>query len=465
VTLRPWSTALLCAVASAAAFLAAAALAPGSSTPVSAPATEAHEHAETPLLLSPRRPRLTRRQRILLNAVRRARTPGGGHAKAVAEGQFDPPPAPCSPSLAGLSGPEMSEGTTESGLPLAAGTDLSAVMIFVDFFDVRATESTTQLHNRLVPNARAWYAEASYGRATLDVTPIHRWFRMARGSRDYGIQNGLTFAEHKHYVADALAAADAEVDFSRYRIVYVVAARGSALLRSPAFHAVPGDGIAVDGVEVRHSATFGEDVREVSPPGYGSNVVVHETGHLLGLPDLYDGTATDYSRLFRFTGDWDAMSSTNTGAHFLAWHKWKLGWIDQTQLTCLHDPGEVTATISPAAAASGLKAVVVPTGPSTAFVIEARRRSGQDARLCEAGVLIYSVDALVHSGAGPIRVQPAQRDRNPELVESCGDLYNAPFDRAAGEDAHFYNRAAGLRVEVLGSNRSGYRVRVTRSKL
>lgn len=462
VTFRPRSTAVTCALASAAAFLAAATLAPGSSTPVSAADAEAHEHAETPVLLSPRRPRLTRRQRMLLNAVRRARTPVGGHAKAVAEGQFDPPPAPCSPSLAGLSGPEMSEGTAESVLPLAAGTDLSAVMIFVDFSDVRATESTAQLHNRLVPNARAWYAEASFGRATLDVTPIHRWFRMARGSRDYGIQNGLTFGEHKNYIADAIAAADADVDFSRYRIVYVVAARGSALQRSPAFHAMPGHGISVDGVEVRHSATFGEDVREVFPARYGSNVVVHETGHLLGLPDLYDGAATDYSRLFRFAGDWDTMGSTNTGAHFLAWHKWKLGWIDQTQLTCLRGPGELTATISPAAAPSGLKAVVVPTGPSTAFVIEARRRAGQDARLCEEGVLIYSVDALVHSGDGPIRVQPAQRDRNPDLVDSCGALYNAPFDRAAGEDAHFQNRAAGLTVEVLGSNRAGYRVRVIR---
>jgi hypothetical protein len=60
-------------------------------------------------------------------------------------------------------------------------------------------------------------------------------------------------------------------------------------------------------------------------------------------------------------------------------------------------------------------------------------------------------------------VQPAQRDRNPDLVESCGALYNAPFDRAAGEDPHFQNRAAGLTVEVLGSNHAGYRVRVKRS--
>ena len=60
-----------------------------------------------------------------------------------------------------------------------------------------------------------------------------------------------------------------------------------------------------------------------------------------------------YSRSFRFAGEWDTMGSTNTGAHFLAWHKWKLGWIDQTQLTCLRGSGEVTTTISPAAATGG----------------------------------------------------------------------------------------------------------------
>ena len=462
MTLRPWSTALTCAFASAAAFLAVATLAPGSSTPVAAAGAEAHEHVETPLLLSPRRSPLTRRQSILLNAMRRTKTPVGGHARAVADDQFDLDPTPCSPSLAGLPEPELSEGTNASMLPLAAGRDLTAVMIFVDFPDLHATESTAQLHNRLVPSARVWYAEASYGRATLEVTPVHRWFRMARGSRNYGLQSGLTFEEHKDYVADAIAAADADVDFSRYRIVYVVAARGSALQRSPAFHAPPGDGIRVDGIEVRHSATLGEDVRELFPRHYGSNVLVHETGHLLGLPDLYDVSANDYSRLFRFAGDWDTMGSTNSGAHFLAWHKWKLGWIDRTQLTCLSGPGEVTATISPAATAGGLKAVVVPTGPATAFVIEARRRVGQDARLCEEGVLIYTVDALAHSGDGPVRVQPAQRDRNPDLVSSCGALYNAPFDCAPGEDAHFQNRAAGLTVDVLGSSGAGYRVRVTR---
>jgi M6 family metalloprotease-like protein len=458
VTFRPRSAVWTCALGAATALFAVAVLELGAGTPASA----AQAKPRSSELHAKRGPAFKRRQRRLANALDRAHA-RGGHATGTAEGQPDASPPPCAPTLFAPPGVEMNESTTTSLLPLSAGAGLSAVMIFVDFPDVHASESTAQFHGTLVPPARAWYAEASYGRATLDVTAIHRWYRMSRDSRDYGIQNGLTFEEHRDYIADAIAAADADVDFSRYRIVYVVAARGAALERSAAFHAMPGIGISVDGVEVRHSATFGEDVRELFPARYGSNLLVHETGHLLGLPDLYDETGTAGPGVFRFAGGWDLMSSAGPGAHFLAWHKWKLGWIDQTQLTCLHGPGEVTATISPAAAAAGgLKAVVVPTGPSTAFVVEARRRTGQDARLCEQGVLVYRVDALVRTGAGPVRIQPAQRDRNPDLVSSCGVLYNAPFDRAAGEVAHFQNSPAGLTVDVLGSSHAGYRVRVTR---
>ena len=96
-------------------------------------------------------------------------------------------------------------------------------------------------------------------------------------------------------------------------------------------------------------------------------------------------------------------------------------------------------------------------------MIEARRRLGQDARLCDEGVLVYSVDATVRSGDGPIRVRAAQRGRNAELINRCGPLYEAPFDRGPGEVARFRDSAAGISMEVLGrATGGGYRVRVER---
>jgi M6 family metalloprotease-like protein len=375
------------------------------------------------------------------------------------------PPA-CAPQLFGVSGGEMNEATFNSALSLKARGTLRAVMLFVDFRDRRASESTLQLYDRLVKPAAAWIKEASSGRAALEVTPVHHWYRMSNGSRRYGLGDGVSFEEHKNFIAEAVAAANHDVDFSPYSIVYVVASSGSPLERSPAFHAFAGSGVKVDGNELRYGATFGEDIRDVSPSAYGAYVLVHETGHILGLPDLYDVPDPSYWSLFRFAGGWDIMSWTLPGAHFLAWHKWKLGWLEPFELTCLRGLGELTTSLTPAAGQGGLKAVVVPTGGSTAYVIEARKRTGEDKRLCEDGVLVYSVSGTVRSGEGPIRVRAAQRDTSSELVGRCGPLYEAPFDKGAGEVARFEDPTAGVSVEVLGETASGrYRVRVTRGSL
>ena len=401
-----------------------------------------------------------RRLTALRRAVARCGTSG---ATAVPDAAPDPVPPPCSPSLYSAPYREMNEGTTNAALPLQPNGRIRAVMLFVDFPDLHSSESTSALYDRLVPRSRTWFNEVSYGRVQLEVAPVHRWFRMPRSLGTYGLRNGITWPEHHDYMADAIGAADAAVDFSAYQVVYVVAATGTSVERSPAFQSYPGSGIHADGTEVRYGATFFEDTR--SDPRYASMVLIHETGHVIGLPDLYDVRNPVFWTLFRFAGGWDMMSWNDPGGHFLAWEKWKLGWLDPSQLTCLRGPGELTTTITPLERAGGLKAIVVPTGISSAYVLEARRRIGQDSRLCEDGILVYSVDSSVRSGEGPVLVHAAQRDGNGDAFNRCGPLYNAPFDSAKGEVARFRDDAAGLAVQVLSSNANGYRVHVTRTSL
>jgi len=405
-------------------------------------------------------------QRKRLAALKRAVTRcSTSRTAAVPDANPDPAPPPCSPSLYSAPNTEMNEGTTNSRLPLKPGPQISAVMLFVDFSDLHASESTSALYGELVPHSRDWFDEVSYGRVHLNVTRVNRWFRMPRSLRHYTLGDGISWPEHRDYIADAVAAADGDVDFSRYEVVYVVAAKGTPVDRSPAFQAYPGSGIQADGTELRYGATFFEDTK--GNPRYAANVFIHETGHVLGLPDLYDFGADprNYWSLFPYAGGWDTMSWNDPGGHFLAWQKWKLGWLDPSQLTCLEGPGELTTTISPLERAGGLKAIVVPTGVSSAIVIEARRRIGEDSRLCEDGVLVYSVYANIRNGAGPVRVSAAQHDTNSQLRDRCGPLYNAPFDRARGEVARFDDPSAGLAVRVLSSKANGYRVKVTRTSL
>ena len=361
----------------------------------------------------------------------------------------------------------MNEGTTNTSLPLRPTGPIRAVMLFVDFPDLHSSESTSALYDRLVPRSRRWYAEVSYGRVQLDVVPADRWVRMPHNLASYGLRDGINWPEHRDYMADAIEAADANVDFSAYQVVYVVAAKGTGVDRSPAFQAYPGSGIQADGTELRYGATFFQDTR--SDARYAANVFIHETGHILGLPDLYgvfDDAKANYWSLFRFAGGWDMMSWNDPGAHFLAWEKWKLGWLDPAQLACLEGPGELTTTITPLERAGGLKAVVVPMGLSSGYVIEARKRIGEDGWLCDEGVLIYSVSSLTRSGNGPVQVRPAQRDGdNINAMNRCGPLHNAPYDSAPGEVARFTDDAAGLTVQVLSSSAKGYRVHVTRTSL
>src|SRR6266540_4049223 len=394
------------------------------------------------------------------------------HRPAVSAGRTTPlihrsskaSPRPCSPSLYSAPFTDMNEGTTNSALPLKPqGRVLRAVMLFVDFPDLPATESTSTLYEHLVPRSRAWFDEVSYGHIRLDVSPVKRWFRMPRSLRSYGLADGISRPEHHDYISAAVGAADGAVDFSGYQIVYVVAAKGTGVERSPAFQAYPGSGIAADGTELRYGATFFEDTK--LDARYAANVLIHETGHILGLPDLYDVPGAGWWRLFRFAGGWDMMSWNDPGFHFFAWEKWKLGWLEPSQVACLDGPGELTATVTPVERAGGLKAIVVPTGTSSAFVVEARRRIGQDARLCDEGVLVYSVDAGRPSGAGPVHVYAAQRDTDGELRDRCGPLYNATYDRAKGEVSRFADASAGLSVQVLSSGANGYRVKVTRTSL
>jgi hypothetical protein len=90
-----------------------------------------------------------------------------------------------------------------------------------------------------------------------------------------------------------------------------------------------------------------------------------------------------------------------------AWHKWKLGWLQDAQLGCVTRPGTTTHRLVALEVRGGKKAVVVRTGRYTALVAESRRAIGLDANSCDPGVLIYHLDASVPNGDGIVYVRDA----------------------------------------------------------
>lgn len=354
-------------------------------------------------------------------------------------------------------GTNLHLGETGPGRLQSTG-EVRMAFLFVDFPDAPASENAEQLYQALVPFAQSWFDEVSYRRMRLAVTPVYRWFRMPRASTEYNFARGLTFDLHKQYISDAAAAADAQIDFAQFDGVYIIASRTAAVPFSPTWVPNPGQGIRLDGVELRHVVTLGADTR-LAIPTYRWHVIQHETGHLLGLPDLYLFTGSD---VHAPAGAWDNMGLITAGAHFTAWQKRKLGWLDATQFLCATAPS-TTVELAPLESSAGVRGVAVQTSPTRALVAEVRRRTGQDAGLCDEGLLVYSVDSSVASGSGPLVIQRAVAGGSDAArISQCGPPYNATFNSEGGKPGTFRDPATGVSFEILGQQAGGaMNVRVT----
>jgi M6 family metalloprotease-like protein len=123
-----------------------------------------------------------------------------------------------------------------------------------------------------------------------------------------------------------------------------------------------------------------------------NGVLIHEVGHLLGLPDLYDTS----DPLFKGpVGHWDLMatgnySSPETPAGLGAVSRWMLGWIQPETMV----PADTPLPVTLLPVQSSRRAVHVPFEGSREFYLLEHRRPMDmaDQALPGSGMLIWYVD-------------------------------------------------------------------------
>ncbi|WP_177240256.1 M6 family metalloprotease domain-containing protein, partial [Streptomyces monashensis] len=200
---------------------------------------------------------------------------------------------------------------------------LDAVLVFLSFPDAIPRLTPARLTADHFPATSRYYEQASYGRFTLRAHPVNHWLRMPKPSTAYAMKRDWSAEKRGTYLRDAFAAADKDVDFSRYQVVYLVADPDAPGVDSDATKVVNLDTpIHVDGTDVRRVVT----VFEKHPPD--RLVLAHETGHVFDLPDLYHRPVDGKGDWDTYVGDWDLMGSQfGLAPDLFAWHKWKLGWL------------------------------------------------------------------------------------------------------------------------------------------
>jgi M6 family metalloprotease-like protein len=312
-----------------------------------------------------------------------------------------------------------------------------------------------------------YYAEVSGGRFGVSGETT-AWYRSSLTMAEVvGTEYGLgEDARTGAYLFEAVAAADGEVDFSRFDndgpdgipdsgdddgVVDAVAFQYlevSASCGGPSIWphrsrleywnegqpyltgdmGANGSPIVVSDYTVQGATDCaGVDVQKAS-------TVAHELGHVLGLPDLYDASRGLTPEMRRWVvGCWSLMAAGSWGCgtadrlswvrptHLGPWEKELLGWLSEVVVA---EPAlDLTYTLEPVQTSGRVLKVLLdpnaPDGQGEYLLLEYRARRGFDADLPAGGVMVYRVDPKV-SGNRP--------------CDTCPQLYRVSVLEADGND-------------------------------
>lgn len=284
---------------------------------------------------------------------------------------------------------------------------LNVTILFVDFSDVPAKDTTQNIFSIISPTAESFYFKNSYGKLQVKFHPLFKWLRMSKQSTEYNMSPSISYNAQKAYISEASLLASGW-DFSKSQLIVVITnPYANAVPYGPTFTANQGGGFTANGKVFENAINSGKDFL------FWKNFwLPHEMGHSMGLPDLYT-YGSGYQ--FKFTGGWSIMANINgLGRELFGWERWLLGWLDNSQVVCATSP-YIRKTLTAIEIPNGLKMIVVPISTNKAVVVESRKKYGYDDKITKPGLLVYVVDSSIKSGNGVIQVLPLDYNDNIKM--------------------------------------------------
>ena len=309
-------------------------------------------------------------------------------------------------------GPMGSVGFPKTADALPSSGNVKGLILFADFPDVTAaSDILSQLksawQNSSIPNAEKLFAYSSYGKMKLKIDMTSKVYRLQKPSTYYALgadPSGGPLPNSPppkldEVVTDALTAADADIDFSQYAFVTITTPQSPTLAISGATGMGPNPK-PFDGVTYTKGDFIPLDSLTPLDKPYKTLNFTHDIGHMLGLMHPYITGAGQ-----AMTGAWDIMWSFAYQNDFYGWNKWKLGWINDNQISCINEnlKSGVTQFLSPIGVPTDTnKMIVIKISESKALAIEVRRKSPFEAlKTSDEGVIVYRVDTNKGQGSGP----------------------------------------------------------------
>ena len=309
----------------------------------------------------------------------------------------------------------LSSGFPISSIRMSSTGSPRVAVLFVDFPNVNAVNSTESVFSKHIPGAENYLETMSSGKLDLQFEPLHKWLRMSGELESYDQFAWSSGETQARFMQEAVDLADPDFDFSEIDSVVVIADEKalsfpSIVGFSPEPVTVISGLLPVDGNVIRNGVLRGADYGD-----YSAEAISHEMGHIMGLPDTYE--VVDISTAYHtHVGNFGIMgqivpmdfnrslSDRFKGNEMLAWHRWQLGWIEDSEVFCATS-STTSIKLGPLTKNLGSRMLVMPVDSSRVLVAENRAIDGYDQNLSTGGILVYSVDERIATGKGPIKVQ------------------------------------------------------------
>jgi M6 family metalloprotease-like protein len=300
---------------------------------------------------------------------------------------------------------------------------LRVPVVPVLYSDVAPPFSTAELTARLFGDTRgdtlsyrSYWEEVSSGLLNVEGT-VTPWITLSNPARHYlnEAQYGWAqFGRTPELRVEALRAADDSIDYSQFdndgpdgkpnsgdddgyvdfvALVYALPCPANGRAGAIWPHRA-----AMSPMETKDAAFGGGRIKiadyvilpAVDPQTCGPmhiGVLAHETGHALGLPDLYD-----YDGSTQGIGAWGLMGTGShtarySPAHLSAWEKEQLGWV---RVSWLREGKAIS--MPPVERDPEIFRYDFPTGTGEYMLFENRQKIGSDKKLPGHGLLAWRVD-------------------------------------------------------------------------
>ncbi len=293
---------------------------------------------------------------------------------------------------------------------------LKILVILVDFADKPAIVEPTFFDNLVFgnssPSVKNFYLENSYGQLELTGLNLPSSLGWIRAPRNYSYYVNDKYGmggdpkNSRTLVSDIVRLVDPLVNFNNYDNNGDLYVDGLIIIHSGTGGEYTGDsndmwshkweinGVYKDGVIVKDYSVqpeYWSAIGNTVIKNMTIGVIAHETGHLFGLPDLYDtdGSSAGIGRWsLMASGSWNRYLGESP-SHFDAWSKIKLGFVTpQTTLGY----GSTVSLLNVEQNPIIYKLWKNNNFGSEYFLVENRQKIGYDTGLPGPGLLLWHID-------------------------------------------------------------------------